>query len=192
MSRQLLPTTLVFYIGSTQVKKTAIVLCLCLGACATPKFEPINLTPENIPQAKQQLDAELKSTTVMVAPSNEQTGEVKVQPDFLNLWKDSLQTSLDKANIFKDDAKRKMSVEAQVRKFDFNPTGLSNEVTVEVAYKVIDRSTKTIVFEHNTMTSAKMDAGEIWVAMERLKRVWNKATQESIHQFVSALNNAKI
>lgn len=174
------------------MKKTAIVLCLCLCACATPKFEPINLTPENIPQAKQQVDAELKSTTVMLAPRNEQTGEVKVQPDFLNLWKDSLQTSLDKAGIFKDDAKRKISVEAYVRKFDFNPTGLSNEVTVEVVYRVIDRSTKTIVFEHNTMTSAKMDSGEIWVAMERLKRIWNKATQESIHQFVSALNNAKI
>jgi hypothetical protein len=150
------------------------------------------LTPENIPQAKQQLDAELKSTTVMLAPKGEQTGEIKVQPDFLNLWKESLQTSLDKAGIFKDDAKRKMSVEAYIKKFDFNPVGLSNEVIVEVAYRVIDRSTKAIVFEHNTVTTSKMDSGEVWVAVERLKRIWNKATQESIHQFVSALNDAEI
>lgn len=174
------------------MKTTIMVLCLFLGACATPKFEPINLTPENIPQAKQQLDAELRSTTVMLAPKGEQTGEVKVQPDFLNLWRDSLQTSLDKAAIFKDDAKRKISVEAYVKKFDFNSEGLSNEVTVEVTYKVIERSNKAIIFEYNTMTSSKMDSGEVWVAIERLKRIWNKATQESIYQFVSALNNAKI
>lgn len=174
------------------MKKTITILCLFLGACATPKFEPINLTPDNIPQANHQLDAELKSTTVMLAPQGEQTGEVKVQPDFLNIWKESLQTSLDKAGIFKDDAKRKMSVEAYVKKFDFNPVGLSNAVTVEVTYKVIDRSTKTIVFEHSTITSSKMDSSEIWVAIERLKRIWNRATQESISQFVSALNNAKI
>jgi uncharacterized lipoprotein YmbA len=176
------------------MRKAVIVLCLCLGACATQKqtFEPINLTPENIPQAKQQLDAELKSTMVMLAPKSEQTGEIKVQPDFLNTWKDSLQISLDKAGIFKDDAKRKVSVEAYIKKFDFNPTGFSNKVTVEVTYRVIDRSTKTIVFEHDTMTSSKMGYGEIRLAIERLKRIWNRATQESIYQFVSALNDAKI
>lgn len=174
------------------MKKVIVILCLCLGACATPKFEPINLIPENIPQAKQPIDAELKTTKVMLAPNSEQTGEVKVQPDFLNLWKESLQTSIDKAGIFKDDANRKMNVEAYVKKFDFNPVGLSNEVTIEVVYKVIDRSTKTTVFEHNTMTSSKMDSGEVWIAVERLKRIWNRATQESIHQFVSALNDARI
>ncbi|MCL1826318.1 MAG: hypothetical protein FWG26_10385 [Betaproteobacteria bacterium] len=174
------------------MKKPIMILCLCLSACATPKYEPINLMPENIPQAKQQFDAELKSTTVMLAPKNEQTGEVKVAPDFLNLWKESLQTSVDKAGIFADDAKRKISIEVHVKKFDFNPTGFSNKVTVEAVYKVIDRSTRAIVFEHNTITSSKMGSGEIWVAFERLKRIWNRATQESIHQFMLALNNAKI
>jgi hypothetical protein len=167
-------------------------LSLFLGACATPKFEPINLTPENISQSKRQVDAEVKSIAVMLAPQSQQTGEVRVQQDFLNTWKESLQVSLDRAAIFKDDAKRKVTVEGLVRKFDFNPTGFSNEVFIEVTYRVTDRSTKAVVFEYDTQTTAKMDSSEVWVAIERLKRIWNRATQESIRQFVIALDGANI
>lgn len=174
------------------MNRVAIVLCLFLGACATPKYEPISLTPENIPQSKRQVDAEVKSIAMMLAPQSQQTGEVRVDPGFLNTWKDSLQVSLDRAAIFKDDAKRKVSVEGHVKKFDFNPTGLSNECFVEVTYRVTDRSTKAVVFEYDTKTTAKMDSGEVWVAIERLKRIWNRATQESIRQFVVALDGANL
>jgi hypothetical protein len=173
------------------VQKIIIILSILLGACATPKFEPLNLTPDNIPQANQTFDAEIKNTTVTLAAKDVQTGEIKVQPDFLTLWKESLQISLDRAGFFKDDSKRKINIEAHVKKFDFNPVGLSNEIDVEVVYKIIDRSTKKVVFEHNTVTSAKMSASDVWVASERLRRIWSSATQESIFQFVAALDNAK-
>lgn len=172
------------------MKKAVLVLSLLLGACATPKYEPINLTPDNITQSARQIDAEVKAINVSPAASDQQTGEVKVAPDFLRIWKDSLQVSLDRAAIFKDDSKRKVSVEGLVKKFDFNPTGLSNELFVEVTYRVIDRNSRAVLFEKSTQTTAKMDSSEVWVANERLRRIWNRATQESIRQFVVALDGA--
>lgn len=175
------------------MKQLAVVFsALLLSACATTKFESVNLNPAEIVRAKRSHDLELKNIAVVIAAEPTRTGQVMVQADYLALWKDSLQHSIDKAGLFKDDVERKVNIEAQIKKFEFNPTGFSNKVDVEVTYRVLSRATGEAIFEVTTVSSASGSAKETWDANQRLIKLWNLTTQESISRFIVALGDAKL
>jgi hypothetical protein len=168
-----------------------LIACALLGGCAT-KFQQVNLVPVGITRSSAPFDLELKTVTVAIAAPDLQTGNVRMNATFPPLWRDALQNVIDQAGVFKDDAARKVTVAAVIKKFDFNPSGFSNTIKVEADYSVVDRSNGQILFEKDITNSASAGAGDEWVAQNRVIMLWNKATQENIRTFVQALKESGI
>ena len=164
-------------------------LAVFLGGCATPVTQ-VNFVPAGITRASAPVDMELKTVTVVIAEPAVQTGQVRINATIPPLWKDAIQTAVDEAGLFKDDASRKVTISALIRKFNFNPMGFSNSCDVEVVYSVVDRSNGKIIFSRDITTTSSSNAGENWVAAVRLVNLWNRCAQESIRQFIEALKQS--
>jgi hypothetical protein len=163
-----------------------VVLCALLGACAANPTQ-VNLVPANVTRSQQPFDMELKTVTVVIADKPSNTGKVMMSATFPPLWRDSLQTSVDKAGLFKDDAAKKVTISTLVTRFEFNDVGFSNTVDVDATYSVVDRSNGNTIFEKSISTTGSNNAGKTVNARERLINLWNQVTQENISIFISAL-----
>lgn len=168
----------------------AVAAFVLAGCASSPTV--LNLAPANVARAPVPFDLEVKAVTVVAASPSEQTGEVKMDPAYGNLWRDALQASLDSSGLFKDDSPRKITVRVLVRRFQFNPSGLTNTVDVDADYSLIDRSSGQQLYFSKIPTSATMSASDEWVARQRMIKIFNKATQDSITAFIDGLRTAKI
>jgi hypothetical protein len=163
-----------------------VAVCALLGACAGRPTQ-VNLVPPTVTRSQQPLDLELKTVTVVIADIPSQTGKVMINATCPPLGRDSIQTSVDKAGLFKDDAAKKVTISTLITRFEFNGVGFSNTVDVDATYSVIDRSNGNKIFEKSVSTTASNNAGKTFNASERLINLWNQATQENISIFISAL-----
>jgi hypothetical protein len=163
-----------------------VVFCALLCACAANPTQ-VNLVPPNVTRSQQPFDLELKTVTVVIADKPSQTGKVMMSATFPPLWRDSLQTSVDRAGLFKDEAAKKVTISTLITRFEFNANGFSNKVDVDATYSVVDRSNGNKIFEKNVSTTASSDVGKTFNARERLINLWNQVTQENISIFISAL-----
>lgn len=168
-------------------KVVPLVLCMLLSACAS-KPTQVNLVPTGIVRSvAPPLDMEVKTIAVVIADAPSQTGKVMVDATFPPLWKEAIQTSIDQAGLFKDDAATNVTIFATIKRFEFNPTGFSNKVDVNATYRIVDRSTGKELFNEDIVTSASSNAGETYNASVRLINLWNTATQENISKFIAAV-----
>lgn len=172
------------------VSLLVVMIALLSGCAVTPT--QVNLVPSGITRAPESLDMELKTITVVIAEQRAQTGKVMIDATFPPLWKESIQTSVDQAGLFKDEAKQKVTISALIKKFEYNPDGFSNTCDTDVNYKVIDRSNGNVLFEKNVVTTDSKSAKEIWHAAVRVITLWNSTAQQSIRQFVDALKQYKM
>lgn len=165
--------------------------CLLISGCAE-QVTQVRLVPSGIQRVAEPFDMELKTVTMIIAEPPEQTGNVRMRPDFCNTWRDALQTVVDQAGVFRDDASRKVTIAGVIKKFDFNSAGFSNKCDVEVAYKVIDRSNGQSLFTKTITSGSSKNVGETFNARMRIIDIWNEATQENIRAFVDALKESNI
>jgi hypothetical protein len=104
------------------MRKTARILSICIlmavGGCAT-QLPPLNFTPPNVGVTQHRIDAEMRSLIVTIARPDEQKGDVDISlvesagtqastgGSITQVWKDSLEDSLNKMTVFRDDAPTK-------------------------------------------------------------------------------------
>jgi len=174
------------------------LICLLLSACliqvkvvapnqigipSAISIKQVSLVPSDITRAPKAFDMELKTTAVIIANEAAQTGKVMMDSTVPSLWRDSIQTVVEQAGLFKDDAAKKVTISTLITKFESN----NNTCDAEATYTLVDRRTGQTIFEKHITTTASDNVDGTSDAEERFIKLWNKAAQENIAKFVDAL-----
>ncbi len=174
--------------GRYAVRNIATLL-LSASLCACADIPPqLNLTPTAGLRASKSFPVELKAVTVTADPSVK-VQQIMADATLILLWKDSIQTTVDQAGLFTDDAPRKVNIVTTVKKYAFNTFGFSNTANVVAHYSVVERSTGNELFQTDIDTSASCSISEHpnYGANGRIIKAVNDATQDNVRQFVTAI-----
>jgi hypothetical protein len=129
----------------------------------------------------------MKSITVSAAGQEESEGDLPVwTTEILPLWKDSLQEAFDKMAIFKDDAKKKVSLLVKVTKLDRS----FSSTDVAARYEIRDRSDGAILY--TTEVSSVGESDSEWDGRTRFIQAMNRAVQGNISKFLTQLETVDI
>lgn len=170
----------------------AILPALFLGACAQ-QLPPLNFSVPNVGPSAVKLDAEVKSLTITVARPDEATGEINPNTTALTgVWKESLQESLNKMAIFKDDAGRKVSLSVKILKFDVPSFGASMTTATAAKYEIIDRSNGSVIYTQNVSAEGVVPADYAFMGVTRARESINRSVQNNIMQFLQALETVDL
>lgn len=171
------------------MKFNIFALILCLVACAKP-IKPIVLEPSDIKRSDKTHAYEVKFVNVSYAANAKIDNNAILLPYFRLLWKDAVQSALDKSRVFSDDNNRKVTVRVIIDKFwlSMEPGGPKNNMEAEVRYEVVLRPGDTILYAK----TIKSDNGGSYKTIQTLTETWNKVIQTNIHKFVDDLSKSSL
>lgn len=168
------------------------MLTLSLSACGA-QMPPLNFSVPNVGPSQVKLEAEVKSITVAIGRPDEATGTLPPGLEIVPpMWKTSLEESLTKMAIFKDDASKKVSISVKILKVDIPNFG--GEFTTEVGarYEIIDRSNGSIILTTDVNSKGIVPFEYALIGAVRVRESLNRSTQNNILQFLQQLETAKL
>ena len=169
----------------------AIVASGLLTGCTTPP--PLNFSVPNVGVSTKKIDAEVKSVTVTLARPDEQKGDMPMGIESItNFWKESLQESLDRMAIFKDDSKNKISIQVKILAFDIPSFGLEMNSKSIARYEIIDRATGGIIYTQDISAEGVVPVSHAFLGVTRARESINRAAQNNIKQFLQAVETVDI
>lgn len=171
----------------------SLAIAGCSSTPASLNFTPSDLNPVS---AKQKIDAEIKTINISIATKEEQKGELQVgvfgntyEQSFKTTFQNSLEESLAKTAIFKDDAKTKLTLLAKVLRFQSPGSGINFDTHMTVKYDFIDRSSGESIYniEINSFGAVPFDYD--FMGAIRATEARNRAVKNNIHQLIERLKN---
>lgn len=168
------------------------ILALSLTACQS--VPPLNFTVPNVGFSKSKIDAEIKSMTVSIARADEKTGDLPAGMEAIvpQLWQTSLQESLNRMAIFKDDAPTKLSFAVKILKLDIPAGGFTFTTTAAARYEIIDRKNGDIVYTQDINSTGSVPMDYAFAGMIRQRESINRAVQNNITLFLQSLETIDI
>ena len=183
------------------------VAAVVLAGCAAPA--PMEFNIENPVKADKRVDVELKTITVKTAPKEQQLKEIDwffvenaVGHQFIvtstgtgipvtRQWESALRDAIDQSYLFKDDAKRKVSLLVSVKKIDM--TGLASVTSDVVAeYRIVDRETGRDLYRKDISFKGVAKTSEAFVGAVRSRLSFVRAIKGNIQAFIDDLKSADI
>lgn len=160
---------------------------LFMSGCAT--FPPLSFSVPNVGLSQIKIDAELKSMTCTTGRPDEVTGEISHSdgPGICDLWKTALQEALDKMLIFKDDAKKKITIAIKILKFEIPSGGISMTTKTDAKYEITGRSNGDILYSSIINAEGTVPFSYAFSGVERIRESVNRSAQNNILQFLQAL-----
>lgn len=146
------------------------------------------------------MDAELKTVNVRAARPDEMTGNNRAT-DFekatgeyggagtviVDHWKYSLQDSLDRKLIFRDNVSRTVTISVVILKFSAPDLSFSRFTEVEARYEVMDRGSGAIIWTKTIPSEGRASVGEAFLGSTGFRLSINKAVQTNIEAFLDQL-----
>lgn len=167
------------------------LLFFALSGCAA--MPPPNFSVPNVGPSQHKLNAELKSITVVIARPDEKTGELPVSVGvFVPLWKSALEDALNRMAIFKDDARKKVSLAVKILKFDPPSFGADMTTTAGARYELLDREDGSVIYTSDIETDGVCPFDYAFVGATRAVESWNRAVQNNISKFLMQLETVDI
>jgi hypothetical protein len=175
------------------IRGLLIIATTLVTACAQ-QIPPLNYSPPNVGISKTKLDAEVKSITVSFAKPEEKTGDfaVGVGPHTTTLWRDSIQEALDKMVIFKDDAKKKISIAVKILKYDIPSAGASFTCNSAARYELLDRGNGDIIYTTDINAEGTVPFDYAFLGLTRAREALNRCAQNNIALFLQALETVDL
>lgn len=185
---------------------SAAIASLFLTGCMN--LPPLNYSVPNVGVSQKKLDAEMKSMTVTIARSDEQTGPFDFKymsvgdrnsSDTLaaqmlpQQWQTALLEAINNMTIFQDDSTRKVNLSVKILKLDINHTGFpSKTTTTEARYEITDRKTGDLIFTQNITTTGAASIKESLNSLRCVRESINRSVQNNIMQFLQALETIDV
>ncbi|NMM04543.1 UDP-N-acetylglucosamine acyltransferase [Paraburkholderia sp. RP-4-7] len=176
------------------MKKLAFTVAAAALLSACTPMPPLNFSVPNVGYSTHKLDAEMKSMTVTLARPDEATGKVPAGMEGIvpALWQTSLQESLNKMAIFKDDAPEKVNLSVKVLKLDPPGAGFSMTTNVEARYELQNRANGDIIYSQNIASSGTVPADYAFAGIVRMRESVNRAVQNNVSLFLQALETVDL
>ena len=183
------------------VLAASVVLLLSSGCQTLP---PVDFGVGAVGVSRNKIDAELKNTSVQIAPKNNQKGEIDIQmlesagtqassgQGIVAAWQNSLQDALARMAIFNDLSNRKLSLSVVVLKLDIPSMGISFETETIAKYELIDRATGDIVYTSNVVSKGSVAASEAFLGVIRARVAASNSVRENIKQFLRELETVDL
>ncbi len=169
----------------------ALVFTTLVAGCAAPP--PLNFSVPDVGFSTKKVNAEVKSITVTLARPDEKKGDMPMGIEGItNFWKESLQESLDRMAIFKDESKNKVSIQVKILAFDIPSFGLEMSSKSIARYEIIDRNTGGIVYTQEFSAEGVVPATHSFMGVTRARESINRAAQNNIKQFLQAIETVDI
>lgn len=171
--------------------RQALVLlgCVTLTSLSGCSVAPLSFSPASVPVAAQTLDAALVTTTVSFASKEEAVGKLNTagaEADVASLWKSTLDDSLVRMTVFRDNSPRKLSLIVKVLELDSRSLGFGARTTAR--YDFIDRNTGTTTWS-TTITSD--GAASDYAGVNRARKSASRSVQTNIEEFLRQMSAAR-
>ena len=170
-----------------------MVAILALGACSQPSRAP-QMTVHNVMTPALAADADLAE--------NFAVGEVSGGRETDPLWtpqvsdgelREALERSLEHNGMRAAQADfARYVVSARIVEFQRPALGLAMRVSPLVAYRVVDRADKDVIYGEELRTSYTVAFGESVLGAERLRLANEGAIRENIREFLNRFREAWI
>lgn len=171
------------------MKKVLIVLAAVFSLAGCQTNPPINFSVPNVGYSKKKIEAELKSMTVSIARADEKTGNLPAGMEMLvpQLWQASLQESINKMAIFKDDMPTKVNLSVKILKLDIPGAGASFTTGASARYEITDRKNGDVIYTQDINSTGTVPFDYAFIGLVRMRESVNRAVQNNITQFLQAL-----
>lgn len=183
------------YCKSNPFFKNIILLGLSvvlLSGCAQG-IPPLNFSVPNVGPSKHRINAELKSTTVTLARPDEKKGDMPFGIETITpMWKESLEESINRMALFKDDAAKKVSLSVKILAIDVPAIGFDFNTTVSARYELLDRETGAIIYTETIDSSGEVPADFAFLGAARARESINRAVQNNISKFLMAIETVNV
>ena len=177
------------------LKKNFIALgvsAILLSGCGQG-VPPLNFSVPNVGPSKHRINAELKSTTVTIARPDEKKGDLPFGIEGIPpMWKESLEESINRMALFKDDAAKKVSLSVKILAIDVPAIGLDFTTTVSARYELLDRETGAIIYTETVESSGEVPADFAFMGIARARESINRAVQNNISKFLMAVETVNV
>lgn len=169
-----------------------------LVGCSAPAA--LNFTPNELQpvQPTQKINAEIKTINVSVATKEEQKGELQVgflgneyEQSFKSTLKSSLEESLARTAIFKDDAPTKLTLIAKVLKFESPGSGVNFDTNMIMKYSFIDCNTGGTIYDTEVSSFGSVPFNYAFAGFVRATEARNRAVKENITKLIEDLKQHK-
>lgn len=164
-----------------------------LSGCATTP-PPLNFTPPNIAMSAVKHNAALISTTVTAASGAEARGRIisGTEGVVAQLWKTSLEDSLIRMAMFRDDAPMRLALVVKILQMDVPTMGLTMVTQATARYELIDRNTGAVVYTTDVHTEGRSPVGDDFMGANRVRISLANAAQTNIADFLRQLETADL
>ncbi len=159
-----------------------VVPAMLMSACSVA---PLNFSPANVAPTTKRLDAALLSTNVTVASKDEAVGKMNTagaEADVSSLWKSTLDDSLVRMALFRDDSTRKVSLIVKILELDSRGLGYGARTTAR--YELVDRNSGATVFKTDVTTDGKASD---YFGANRARKSASRSVQANIEEFLKQI-----
>lgn len=167
-------------------------LTLLTGCASAPS---LNFSPANIGMSRVKQNAALMATTVTVANKSEALGKIAItggEAGVAMLWKTSLDDSITRMAIFRDDAPLHLSLAVKILKLDMPAMGMVMVTQTVARYELIDRNTGAIVFTTDVTTEGRSPVSDNFQGAIRARISAANSVQNNIAEFLRQLESADL
>lgn len=170
------------------------LLCASVSACAT---QPLNFTPANVAASPVRFDASLVNVTVGLDSTPGNTLKKKridaggFEAEMQTLWKSSLEDSLARSAIFKDDAQRRLNLSVKIVRLALPKGAVVMHTGTVARYELIDRATGQPVYQTEIESDGRVNGSYAFMGATRARESINRSVQSNIEQFLASLQSAK-
>lgn len=187
-----------------KIRKAILAVCVVLITGCAEQLPPLNFSPPNVGMSAKKIDAEVRSLTVAIGRPDEQVGDVDVQmiegaglqvgngAMITQIWRSSIEESLNRMVVFRDDSPRKISLSVKILKLDVPMMGATFTTTSVARYEIIDRANGDIIFMSDVASSGVVPPDYAFVGAIRARESVNRAAQNNITQFLQQLETVNI
>ncbi|PHI30992.1 lipoprotein [Budvicia aquatica] len=159
---------------------------LVLSGCQS--VPPLNFSIQNVAVSDKKIDAELKSITVSLAHPDEKKGDIEVGMESVpQLWKSSLEESLNRMAIFKDDSTNKINLSVKILAVDMPAGGFDMKTKTIARYDLIERNTGRIVYTQEVTAVGIVPVGYAFYGVVRAMESVNRSVQNNISEFLNSI-----
>ncbi|CNI68763.1 Uncharacterised protein [Yersinia frederiksenii] len=175
------------------MKKIFIMIMSVFFLAGCQSVPPLNFSVPNVGMSNHKIDAELKSITVSLARPDEQHGDIEAGMESVPMfWKSSLEESLNRMAIFRDDADKKVSLSVKVLALNIPSSGFSFTTKTIASYELIDRNSGRILYSQIITSEGVVPVDYAFLGLVRARESINRSIQNNISHFLSDLSSLNI